>query len=1158
MSNSIECAACGHTNRAEAKFCEECGTPVSLICGQCSAELRPNAKFCDRCGHAVAHPAKGHGAALEPARSGRAEGERRIVSVLFADAAGHTTTSEQLDEEDVYNLMQGCFARMQQAVERYGGNVNQYTGDGILALFGAPVAYEDSARRAVAAGLEMQELLEAYSKEIAKKHPVTCRFRVGVNSGPVVIGSISEKLDLDLAAVGDTVNLASRMQTLAEPGTVYLTESAFNAARDSIDCVCLGPMAIKGKARTVTVYRAVEVRKAYSRIGAALDRGLTPYVGREHEQEMLHAYLEKAEEGHGQVVLISGEAGIGKSRTVYEFRRLLQNRPLRWLEGQCISFGENIPYLPAIDILKSAFAVADGDSAENVAEKIALGVSGWSENAKQFVPYIRYLLGVAQPGDKVVDLDPRERRAGFFDAFRAVVRESAKDARVVIAVEDLHWIDERSDEILRAMVDAIAGLPVLVLLTARPGYRSSLGDRLHVNRISLTHLKRDDGLRLAEQALGAEGLPSELHQLIAGKAEGNPFYIEEVIRSLVESGAIRKEGATYAIETSVDRIHIPNTIHEVILARIDRLQPAAKEAMQLASVIGREFTARLLNRISDLEDALSDTLEELKSLELIYESGYLPELSYMFKHALTHDVAYSTLLHERRRHLHRTVASAIELLFEDRLSEHYEALAHHYEAAEEWERALDYLAKSAVKSAHAFANAEAIGFYSRAVDVARRLGRNAQPGLERLLEERAAVHQNRDDFSLAIKDIEELTAIAHERGDSETECKLFARLGELHWLAHNNEESLSALEKARTMAEGLSNEAKFGANLVSAAMLGSLGRTEEAEGFYAQANPLVLECKNARLRGLWVAEVALFSNWRGEHQKVLEHIDRYESFTEGMAYISAFVQWLRSLALASLGRYGEAFHCGHEALEYAQRIESGFWGQRVLNTLGWFHSEVFNLDESRRWNERCLEGSVSGQFADVEVEFNARLNLVEACYASHRIDEAKAHLDAVEPVARNPEPKQLLGHTNYAMRYFLLAGEYALLTGNPEGAFAGVEECLAIARRTKRPKYVLRAQRLRGRALTVLGELGEAESAVIGALETARQLENPSQLWRAYAELGRIYNALKDDAKESEARDRAARTIRQMGESLETSQRDTFYAHPAIRAATEGTAPYSI
>jgi class 3 adenylate cyclase len=618
-------------------------------------------------------------------------GEHRTVTVLFADAVGSTPLAEQLGEEGMYAFMRECLSRMTAAVHRYEGYVATFTGDGMMALFGAPIAHEDSARRAVAAALRMQGSLGQYASVMKQIHSVESRFRVGLNTGPVVVGTVTDNLQMDFTAIGDTVNLAARMEQAADPGSVLISEHTHQIVGDFFDCEALGDLAVKGKARPVQVWRILGERPMRTRFQATAEHGLSPFVGRERELAMLEGYLDMARQGSGQVVVVSGEAGIGKSRLLLELRRRLEGEDLAWIEGHCISYGANIPYLPVVDLLKNTAGVQEEDSDPEVARRVDALVSGWEEPARGAAPYLKHVLSV-DPGDSMVaTMDPRERRVEVLSALRTFLLQESLARPHVVVVEDLHWADEMSREALTVLAEAVVSASVLLVLTYRPGYAHPVAESPRSRRLALGQLDDDESVALVEGVLQGASLPTELERLIADKAEGIPFYIEEVTKALVEAGVLARTNGTYTLQRPAEAIHIPETIQEVILSRIDRLAGEAKQAIQLASVIGREFRARLLDRISDLEAKLSEVLGELTVLELIYEKARFPELAYMFKHALTQDVAYGTLLGERRRMLHRLVGAAIEELYGDRLAEHYETLAHHYWEGQDWDKALDYL-----------------------------------------------------------------------------------------------------------------------------------------------------------------------------------------------------------------------------------------------------------------------------------------------------------------------------------------------------------------------------------------------------------------------------------------------------------------------------------
>lgn len=464
--------------------------------------------------------------------------------------------------------------------------------------------------------------------------PVTeVKLQMGLTTGPLVVGTVGDDLRLDYAAVGETTDVAAGLQRLAEPGAIYLSESTYRAVREYIDCAPLGALAVEARADPVTAYEALGETAVRTRFEAATERGLTPFVGREQELRVLKGYLEEARRGRGQVVFVTGEAGIGKSRLLLEFRRAAEAQGARWVEGHCVTLGGTTPYLPIIDALKRAFGIREGNDEPRIVQRVEEQTAAWGLEARAAVPYLRSLLSV-DPGDpSLASMDALARRAGTFDALRALLREGSRCRPLVLTIEDLQWMDEPSGEALAALVDAVPHIPVLLILTHRLGYAHPLGDRTSFTRLALRELPPEESAALAGAVLKVTALPVPLARFVASKAEGNPFFVEEMTKSLQEAGALRRTDGTYALASPVEDIRVPDTIQEVILSRLDRLGDEAKATLQLAAVVGREFTVRLVQRISDLQTRLDDTLGELKALELIYERSYFEYRHHEFETA---------------------------------------------------------------------------------------------------------------------------------------------------------------------------------------------------------------------------------------------------------------------------------------------------------------------------------------------------------------------------------------------------------------------------------------------------------------------------------------------------------------------------------------------
>jgi class 3 adenylate cyclase/tetratricopeptide (TPR) repeat protein len=1095
-AQALRCLACGRTAGALARFCEGCGAPLAVRCPNCQSEVGPSACFCGSCGHPLdgPQPRASSVTAADPRDYTPAhlaerilrdratvEGERRTVTVLFADAVGSTPLAERLGEEEMYAFMQGALSRMLDAVHHYEGHVASFTGDGVMAVFGAPIAREESERRAVSAALRLQRSLADYAAEAKERHGLASFFRVGLHTGPVVVGKVSDELAMEFTAIGDTVNLAARMEQIAEPGAVYLTGATHDPIAAYFECEALGIRTVKGKAEAVPVYRAVRERPARTRFEVATERGLAPLVGRRDELELLERHLARVGGGRGQVVFLSGEAGIGKSRLLLELRRRVAGRGMIWLDGHCISYGRQIPYLPLIGVVKRAFGVEETDDEGAILARLAEGSSTWGEAARSTVPYLRYLLSV-DPGDaRVAGMDPRERRAGILDALRVMILEESAQGPLVVAVEDLHWVDELSRQALTALIDVVPTAPVLLLLTSRPGSAFPLVDRAYVARVALDRLAEKESGDLVRGALGAAALPSELEALVATKAEGNPFYIEEVLRSLLETGVLHRSDGSYSLNLSGGEVRIPGTIQEVILARIDRLEHEARDAIQLASVIGREFTLRLLARISELEARLETALGELKALELIYEKAYFPELAFMFKHALTQDVAYSMLVSERRRVLHQVVAAAVEELYVDRLPEHYEMLAHHYSEAGEWAKAIDYLAKAARKAAAAAANDDALAYYSRALEGCERLGDAALPTVVNLAQRRASLSVAIGRFGDAIGDFDRMLVAAAALGDRRLEGRALAYRGHAELWGHQPERAEATLLSAIAFAgEQELVEIRVLASMVLSYLYVTYNRHREADAHLDFVREHSAELDGFG-RALWGLLGPLVELWAGRLDAALELAEKEEEHGAGVTGRRLFHRWNETHIRATKGQYEAALRLLEETLATCERVGDVVIGVRCLNTMGYVYGELQDFTRAMEWNQRGVAAAVAIKAPVPEVEINARLNLAENLLALGRLDEAEEHFRQVEAVVRDPGVRW--ARWRYAQRFFHSFGEYWLIRGDPVRALALAEECLELAEQSGSRKNIVKGRRLRGQALLANGTLDAAEPDLVAALQ---------------------------------------------------------------------------
>jgi class 3 adenylate cyclase/tetratricopeptide (TPR) repeat protein len=641
------------------------------------------------------------------------EGERKQVTVLFCDVVDSTRLAEQLDPEVMHEVMDRALQLMAEAVHRYEGTVNQFLGDGMMALFGAPVALEDHALRAVQAALATQETIAGFAEDLKCQRGVEMRLRIGLNTGVVVVGRIGDDLRMDYTAMGETTNLAARVQSLAEPGTVLITEATQQLVAGFVRSEPMGRVPIKGLTEPVEIHR-VTGRRRRTRLEVSAERGLSRLVGREQELSLLRDCFARARVGRGQMVGVVGEAGVGKSRLVHEFRASLADERITWLAGHCVAYGQGTPYLPVLEILRANFDVEEGDNPLQIEAKLRQGVRRLDPALESTLPFFRELLLLPADED-FKKLDAKIKRHQTFESIRALTVAGSQRAPIVIVVEDLHWLDTTSAEYLAFLAESLAGLRVLVLTTQRPGPVPAWADKTYYTQIALDVLDAAAAGTIMQSVLSVTELPADLVPLVNAKAEGNPLFVEEITRSLLEHGVVVRAGgsARWAREA---RVEFPERAQDIIRARIDRLVEPVKRTAQTAAVIGREFGLRLLAQVSG-NAALTQFLDTLKHAELIHETRFFPEIEYIFKHAIIQDVVYQSILLRRRRELHGAIGRAIEALHADHIGERLEVLAYHFAHSDDRSQAVEYLVRAGDKATAAFAGREALAFYGQALEL---------------------------------------------------------------------------------------------------------------------------------------------------------------------------------------------------------------------------------------------------------------------------------------------------------------------------------------------------------------------------------------------------------------------------------------------------------
>jgi predicted ATPase/class 3 adenylate cyclase len=645
-------------------------------------------------------------------------GERKQVTVLFADLKDSTELIRGLDPEAAQQLLDPAIHLMMDAVHRFEGTVNQVLGDGIMALFGAPIAHEDHALRACYAALAMQAAMQSTTETVRRTRGLELRMRVGLHAGEVVVRAIGNDLHMDYSAVGQTTHLAARMEQLATPGTIRLTATTLRLVEGLVQVQALGPVPVKGLPEPVEVFELVGASAIRQRLQATVGRGLTRFVGRQHELATLQQTMAHAGTGHGQVVAIVGEAGVGKSRLVYEFVHAHYTQGWRVLESASVSYGKATPYFPVIDLLRRYGAVEDRDDTRTVRAKVTGQVLTLDAALQDTVPALLALLEALPDDSPFRTLDPPQRRQRTLEALKRVLLRESQVQPLVLVFEDLHWIDAETQALLNSLVESLPTARILLLVNYRPDYQHPWGSKTYYSQLRLDPLAPESAEALLQALLGDDPSLAPLTPLLITRTEGNPFFLEESVRTLVETQVLVGERGAYRLAQALPSIQVPATVQAVLAARIDRLPPEEKHLLQAAAVIGKDVPAALLQATVMVPwGDVQRSLAYLQAAEFLYETRLFPELEYTFKHALTQEVAYNAVLLERRRGLHERAAQAIEGLFPERLSEHYNTLAHHYRRSGNTAKAVDYLQRAGQQAVERSSYGDAISHLTAALDL---------------------------------------------------------------------------------------------------------------------------------------------------------------------------------------------------------------------------------------------------------------------------------------------------------------------------------------------------------------------------------------------------------------------------------------------------------
>ena len=750
----MRCSNCSSENPAGTRFCAECGNPFPAKCPKCGAEYSPPAKFCRDCGaplDAKARAAKP--AASEPAPPvpeqhdpSATEGERKTVTALFADIKGSMEMIEHLDPEEARAIVDPALQLMIEAVRRYGGYVGQSTGDGIFAVFGAPIALEDHPQHALYAALRMQQDLKTYSDRLREQGEPPVLIRIGVNVGEVVVRTIKTgETDTEYTPIGHSISLASRLQALAPPGSIAISRAVRQLVEGYFTINDLGRARIKGVSEPVEVFEVVGLGPLRNRLQRSAGRGYTKFVGRQNEIQAMKRAADQAKAGHGQIVAAVAEAGVGKSRLLFEFKAVAQ---AGWmvLEAFSVSHGQASAFLPVIDLLYSYFEISSEDDARKRREKINGKVLTLDRSLEDTLQYLYGLLGINDEDNQIAEIQAQTRKHRALDAVKRILLRETLNQPLIVVFEDLHWIDSESQAFLNLLADSIGTARILLLVNYRPEYRHEWGNKTYYTQLRLDPLGKERADEMLTALLGDEPELAPLKQVIAEKTQGNPFFMEETVQVLLEEGALERNGRI-RLTKPLRELKIPPTVQAILAARIDRLPSHQKDLLQTLAVIGMEFKLGLVRKVweppaipasakregtsmaptplreeADLEASdLDSMLSELQLYEFVYEQPAVGDIEYTFKHALTHDVAYNSILNERRRLLHERIGAGLELVYSENLNDHLAALTHHYARSGNPAKAVEYCLLAIRQSQARGSLIEAVALFETGLDLLQKL-----------------------------------------------------------------------------------------------------------------------------------------------------------------------------------------------------------------------------------------------------------------------------------------------------------------------------------------------------------------------------------------------------------------------------------------------------
>jgi len=1031
----MKCPKCQFEIPEGAKFCNECGSKLEIACSSCGKINSLSNKFCSECGHKIIIPAEQTPKELSfeeklakiqrylpkdltqkiLAQRDKIEGERKQVTVMFCDMEGFTSLTEKLGSEEMYSIMDQVYEILIHKVHDYEGTVNELTGDGVMALFGAPIALEDAPQRAIRSALAIHQEINKFSDRIKQEKGIpTFKMRIGIHTGPVIVGTLGNDLRVEFKAVGDTVNLASRMEGLAEPGTTYVTEDTFKLTEGFFRFEALGEKKIKGKEEPAKIYQVIAPSTRRTKFDVSAERGLTPFVGRERELELLLDGFERAKAGKGQAFSIISEAGCGKSRLLYEFRKAVANEDVNFLEGKCLSYSRGVAYHPVIDILKSNFDIQEGEGDSEIREKVKIGLEIMKVDEASTLPYLLELLSVKDSGIDQISMSPEAKKDRINEAIKRIVLKGSEVRPLIIAFEDLHWIDKSSEDVVRSHLESIPGSKVLLIFTYRPEFVHTWGAKSYHNQLTLHRLSNRESLEMVTHILGTKEIEKALEELILEKTEGVPFFIEEFIKSLRDLKIIERKDNSYRLSKDIHQLTIPSTIQDVIMARVDSLPERAKEVLQTGSVIEREFSYPLINRVTGLsEKELLSHLSVLKDSELLYERGIYPQSNYIFKHALTREVVYESILAKRKKKLHEEIGNAIEELYKDNLSDQYEVLAEHYFLSENYLKSAEY-SRFASRKAEKTASLNDTIAHTKKRITSLEQSPQTEDVEKQIIDARAVLglYMTQLNYHVEAKEaIDPIIDLAIKHNYKKRLSQIYTILGTYHWSVEENyPEAFEALEKALKISE----EVKDIVSLVLASYwfgvaLGTNCEFERSAHYIQRALDINVAAKNlwgisaiksmlAHCSYWYSGKIDLQFRTTNESLRIAE--ESGDIYSKGLAYT------VHGVSCFGKGLLEEAEKHLLKAIEFLERINYHAWNAVARVSLGETYFEMGDFSKSKDHYEKS-----SWVLENIRIWLSVA-NLAKVGLARSKVmnREKDVSLESLYTHSRNNKVKAYEGH----------------------------------------------------------------------------------------------------------------------------------------------------